>query len=110
MSTQQFTYEDDFESDEFKAKNAISFVLRKSTFNIVRLTMEELQNISAEGTTEFVLEDWFKRRLSASDFKRFWKIVNDKENPVHIKTVTKIIKDMETELQGLGNDEQTPKD
>ncbi len=114
MTTQKLTFEADYDSDEFKASNTIPFTLRNRVFTIARLTMQELQDDAAEAVENpsrtTTIEDWFKRRLSASDFAEFWAMVNTEGNPVRPKTLNEIIVAVNAELQGVGDDEETPKD
>lgn len=114
MST--LTFEEDYESNEFKARNVVQFSLRDQNFKVARLTMQQLQDAATEAAENpkrtTTLEDWFKRRLAPKDFDRFWKLVNTKGNPVRIGTLTNIINAVERELQGLGaeDDEDAPKE
>lgn len=115
MSTQtNLTFEEDYDSDDFKASNKVSFDLRKQVFTVTRRTMAQLQADAEEARNNpnrmTTFEDWFKSHLSDKDFERFWKVVNTENNPVRFATLKKIIAAVEAELNAVGDDEDTPKD
>lgn len=113
MST--LTFEEDYDSEEFRKSNTIEFRLRSEVFKVRRLTMQELDDLAEQGddktgTLTTTFQKWFSARLTPSDFDRFWRLVNDTDNPVRPKTLVEIINSVNAELQGVGDDEETPKD
>ena len=113
MST-NLIFEEDFDTEDFKAANYVQFTYRNSVFKVKRRTLAQIKADAEEAKEnperETTFEHWFKSNLSPADYERFFELFNDEDNPGRLPTIGKIIAAVEAELAGTGDDEETPKE
>ena len=114
MPTQNLIFEDDFETEDFKARNTVQFTYRNQVFKVKRRTLQDLLDDAERARTnpqkQTTFENWLENNLTTADYERFWTLFNNPNNPGRLGTIGKIIKAVEEELAAVGDDDDTPKE
>ncbi len=104
------TYEEDWDTPEFKKSNRIAFRFRKQDYSTPRPSIEDIPKFDdalAEGFKAF-----YELLLTKADAKRFWDSVTVQGNPAKPETLLQLTKDLYADIQGVtGPDgEEDPKE